>query len=547
MIRMKLRRLERDRAVKMIKQVIMLCRLQLGNLFGINELMHTKDKAKKARFIGLSIVWIMLIAMVVVYVGMFSYSLVSMGMADIIPMYLYAVASILIFIFSFFKAGSTLFAMKGYEMLISLPVSRASIIISRFACMYLTNLLLELLIMVPGFVVYGYFVAPAAGVYVVFLLGSLFLPLLPLTISSVLGAMITAISSRSRHKSLVETFLMLVIVIAVLGGSLFLSDNESQFTEEMLKNMAEILSVQIGRIYPPSIWFGNALLGDMGALGLLIGVPTVIFAVFVVVLQKYFQIICAGIHAVSSKNNYKMTKLQRSSHITALWRKELKRYFASSVYVTNTVIGYVMAVIVSAGLLFMGMEQMEAALGIPNMGAVITKCIPFVLACLLCMTSITACSISMEGNTFWQIQTLPVTAKEFYDSKILANLSIAAPFYLVSVVLLGLAVKPAGLEIIWLIVIPVCYMLFSCVAGITVNLAFPVLKWENEVRIVKQSASMMVTMLIGMLSSITPILVIVFAGEESAELISLLTVIILVCVTWFLYRKNQGKELIKIV
>lgn len=400
MIRMKLRRLERDRAVKMIKQVIMLCRLQLGNLFGINELMHTKDKAKKARFIGLSIVWIMLIAMVVVYVGMFSYSLVSMGMADIIPM-------------------------------------------------YLTNFLLELLIMVPGFVVYGYFVAPAAGVYVVFLLGSLFLPLLPLTISSVLGAMITAISSRSRHKSLVETFLMLVIVIAVLGGSLFLSDNESQFTEEMLKNMAEILSVQIGRIYPPSIWFGNALLGDMGALGLLIGVPTVIFAVFVVVLQKYFQIICAGIHAVSSKNNYKMTKLQRSSHITALWRKELKRYFASSVYVTNTVIGYVMAVIVSAGLLFMGMEQMEAALEIPNMGAVITKCIPFVLACLLCMTSITACSISMEGNTFWQIQTLPVTAKEFYDSKILANLSIAAPFYLVSVVLLGLTVKPAGLEIIW--------------------------------------------------------------------------------------------------
>lgn len=400
MIRMKLRRLERDRAVKMIKQVIMLCRLQLGNLFGINELMHTKDKAKRARFIGLSIVWIMLIAMVVVYVGMFSYSLVSMGMADIIPM-------------------------------------------------YLTNFLLELLIMLPGLVVFGCFVKPAAGFYVVFILGSLFLPLLPLTISSVLGAMITAISSRSRHKSLVETFLMLVIVIAVLGGSLFLSDNESQFTEEMLKNMAEILYVQIGRIYPPSIWFGNALLGDMGALGLLIGVPTVIFAVFVVVLQKYFQIICAGIHAVSSKNNYKMTKLQRSSHITALWRKELKRYFASSVYVTNTVIGYVMAVIVSAGLLFMGMEQMEAALGIPNMGAVITKCIPFVLACLLCMTSITACSISMEGNTFWQIQTLPVTAKEFYDSKILANLSIAAPFYLVSVVLLGLAVKPAGLEIIW--------------------------------------------------------------------------------------------------
>ena len=78
----------------MSKQIIRLCRLQLGNLFGINELRHTKDRAKKGRFIGLAVVWVMLIVMLVGYVGAFSYGLVTMGVADIVPMYLYAVASL---------------------------------------------------------------------------------------------------------------------------------------------------------------------------------------------------------------------------------------------------------------------------------------------------------------------------------------------------------------------------------------------------------------------------------------------------------------------
>ena len=530
----------------MSKQIFRLCRLQLCNLFGINEIRHTKDKAKKARFIGLAAVLIMLIAMLIGYVGAFAYGLAAMGIPEIIPMYLYAVASLLILIFSFFKAGNTLFAMKGYEMMISLPVSKASIIISRFLCMYVTNLLVELLIMLPGLVVYGFFVSPSVSFYIVFLLGSLFLPLLPLTVSSILGALITAASARSKHKSLVETVLMLLIVVAVLGGSLFLSDKESQITEEVLKNIAEVLSLQIGKLYPPAIWFSDALFGDMGALGLLLGLPTLIFAVFVAILQKYFQTICAAIHAVSTKNNYKLTKLQKSSHITALWRKELKRYFASSIYVTNTIVGYVMAVLVSAGFFFMGIEQLVNTLGLPGAESVILPCLPYVLSCLLCMTSISSCSISMEGNTFWQIQTLPITAKEFYDSKILANISVAAPFYLVSVILLGLAAKPVGLDMIWLLVIPVCYVLFMCVVGITVNLAFPVLKWENEVRIVKQSASMLVTMLIGVLSSILPILGIVFVGETLSTWICPVTVVVLVVVTGLLYRRNQKISLIRI-
>lgn len=527
----------------MISQVIKLCRLQLANLFGINEFRYTKDKSKKARSTGLAVVWVLLIIMVIGYVGTFAYGLILFEMEDIVPMYLYAVASLLILIFSFFKAGSVLFSMKGYEMLVSLPVSKAAIVISRFCCMYVTNLLAGLLIMLPGMAVYGYFVRPTAWFYVIFLLGTIFLPLFPLTISSILGAGITAISARTKHKSLAETLFMLAVIIGIMAGSMLLSEKEEMLTTDFLKNMAEVLSAQIGRTYPPAIWFGNALSGDFGALVLLIVIPTVIFVIFIAILQKYFQSICMAIHTVSAKNNYKMANLQVNGQVVALWKRELKRYFSSSVYVTNTIVGYVMAVIVAIGIFFVGMDEIENVLAVSNIEQIFTKCMPYGLACLITLTSITSCSISLEGNTLWQIQTLPVSAKQVYDSKILANLTVAAPFYLISVLFLSMSVDMSLLELFWLIVIPAAYLVFMCVAGITANLAFPVFDWENEVRVVKQSASMLVTMLTGMVSSILPFAGMVFIEERFSNIINIVVLLVLATITSVLYIRNNKKEL----
>ena len=65
-------------------------------------------------------------------------------------------------------------------------------------------------------------------------------------------------------------------------------------------------------------------------------------------------------------------------------------------------IGNVMAVLVSAAVFFVGIGKAAGFLGIPGVETFIGGCVPYGLSCLLCMTSMTACSISMEGNTFWQ-------------------------------------------------------------------------------------------------------------------------------------------------
>lgn len=120
------------------------------------------------------------------------------------------------------------------------------------------------------------------------------------------------------------------------------------------------------------------------------------------------------------------------------------------------------------------------------------------------------------------------------------------PFYLICVILLCLAVKPAGLEMVWLVVIPLSYILFSSVLGITINLAFPVLKWDNETRIVKQSASMMIAMLVGLISSILPLICVATAKEELSNMIYCFTMLILLVLTWGLNCKNNKVKLSKI-
>lgn len=530
----------------MLRQISRLCRLQMGNLFGINEFRYTKDSAKKKRYLGLAVVWVMLILMVMGYVIALAAGLSWLGMGEVVPMYLYTISSILILVFTFFKAGSVLFSMKGYEMMVSLPVSRAAIVISRFLCMYVTNLLMSLLIMLPGLVVYGYFERPGIVFYLISLSGSLFLPLLPLTIASIVGAGITAISSRMRHKSIGETVLMVGFIVVFMVFSVTTSEQAEQLDVAMLQNLAQTLTEQIGGIYPPALWFAGAIAGNVGSLVLLIGVPALIFIVFVALLQRYFQTICTALNAVSAKNNYKMEQLRTSGVVTALWKKELKRYVSSSIYLTNTIVGGVLAVIMVVALFAMGLEEIERLSHMPGLAANLGKCMPYILPCMLCLMSTTSCSISMEGNTFWQIQTLPIRSKHVYDSKILVNLTVAAPFYLVLQVLLYIILRPTLLELFWQLVIPAGYIVFNSVAGISINLAFPVLNWESETRVVKQSASTLVSMLVGILSCLVPLLVIVFAEEELVNLIQAVTVVLLMVITTVLYTRNNKKTLLSL-
>lgn len=525
----------------MLKQVILLSRIQLCNLFRVNEMRYTKDKAKKKQYFGMALAWLLVLMVLEGYVIVLSVGLSELGLAKIIPIYLYAIVSILIMFLSFFKAGSILFSLKDYEMLVPMPVAKSSIIISQFVTMYVMDLLMGLLVLVPGMVIYSIYEQAGILLASVVLIGSLFLPLLPLTISSIIGAFITALSSRMKHKSLGESLLMILVVVVVMGGSMLLGEQAESMDIAALKNLARMVEETIGKIYPPAIWFRDALSGDLLSLGLLLGIPTICFAVFVWLTGIYYQKICAALRTTVAKNNYHMEKLTVSSMVKTLWKKELKCYFSSSVYVTNTIIGYVLAALLCAALFIVGTEHLIAQIGIPEGDKYLLPMLPFGISFVFCITTTTSCAISMEGKYLWLLQTLPVKSKAVIDSKLLLNLTIAAPFYVVAEIFLWLAIKPGLAEGLLLIVVPVCYLCYMAVVGLLINSKFPVFQWENEVQIVKQSMAVLITMLVGMISSVVPIVGILLS--EGANWACWIAVVVLFLITILLYGKCSRSNL----
>lgn len=524
----------------MASQTKTLIKLELCNIFGLNVFRFTRDKGARRKSIMLSAVCILLLVMMVFYVGGLSYGLIRLGAGEVVLSYLTVLSSLLIFIFGMFKAGSIIFRKGGYDVLCALPVSKRAVVISRLARMYVEDVLIALAVLLPGTVVYIWMAEPGPYFLPTVILGVWFVPMLPLSGAVLIGALIAGLSSRMRHKSLAGTALSVLTVMAILYGSMRISA-AGDISPEMLRELTAYVTAALAKLYPPGVWLGCAgARGDLLQGMLFAGVSLGIFATVSAGVTFFFHQICRRLFSNSARHDYKMGALKENSLLTSLCRREFRRYFSSSVYVTNTIIGPIMGCVFSGVLLAMGPEVLTQALPVPiNMNALI----PFLFAGIFCMMTTTATSVSMEGKCWWIAKSLPLSVKNILDAKILMNLLLFLPFYLLAETLLVLALKPGAGELLWLILIPAAFLLFSCVYGITVNLHFPVLNWENEVSVVKQSASAALGGMGGFLLAIPCVIGAVLVPEEYAWLLKGGICLGLLLITVLLYRKNNRFDL----
>lgn len=530
------------------KQLAALIKIQLINLYGMNVYRNLKDPKEKKKKFWMGVAYAFVILVVMFYVGAMSYGYVYIGLGDILPAYLIMIASLIILMFSIFKAGNVIFQKHSYDILSSLPVKNSSIVISRFVRMYVENVLLTLVVMLPAVVVFGVLVKPTWSFYVIGLIATAFIPLLPITISVFIGALIMAVSSRAKHKNLVSIFLSVVLVVGIMLGCVQFSAVAEDIDIEALQNMLNLVLGVISRIYPPAAWLGSAMLtGDfLTCMGCVCG-GILVFAIVMWLVSVNYTRISAGLYSTSAKHNYQMGKLQKTRLLGALYKREFKRYFASSVYVVNTCVAPIMGLLFSVAMFFVGPEQLEgvAADFYAESGMIlhIRNMLPMALAMIFCMMPITAVSISMEGKQWWIVKTLPIRAKDLLDSKLLMNLSVTAPFYLLSVILVSIGQKVSFMEFVWILFVPLVAMLFSAVFGQTVNLKLAVFDWENEVSVVKQSASMLVGGVVPFFVMMVPTFGMMLIPGQYINLCMLAFCLVFGAVTIILYGKNSKVDL----
>lgn len=491
----------------------LLTKVQLLSLFGINKALHSGRAKDRSRLILVCVAAFAALA----YFGWIGYA-VSSSTAEVImsvdPSRLSVVVSsmmlrttIVILITGVYRGGQTLFKYKDYDMVMSMPVSTAAVAGSRIVMLYVFDMVFTIVLMLPATIVYGQFTGGGIAYYLVNIMQMLFVPIVPLVISAIVGTLVTSFASKfSRLGNAVNIILTLIFVVAVIGVSFLLPGSNG--------NLFSLISDEagLGRFYPlNSIYTRSVCELDLLSTLAFPLISLAVFSLFCVIVATRYRSISSRIASGGAKARGLAAKDIRSRGVvSSLYRRELRMYTSSTIYVVNTAVGVVMAIVFTAVIAIKG--------GIPAMGdmpaeatdminSYIVRICPFVISMLVSMSCTTGSSISIEGKSFWILKTLPVSARNIFIPKILVNLTLTIPACLICAAFMGVGLNLSGFYLISTFAFPLVFSVFSAVLGIFINLCIPKLEWQNEAQVVKQSAASMLSMFAPMLYCIIAIVI----------------------------------------
>lgn len=467
------------------------------NSTGINSLTKNIDSSKEKKKLTITTLTLILIAIVIWFMST-SYSIAlatvlkPMGYLDLILIIAVLVSSILSFITSIYKAQGTLFSSKDYDLLMSLPIKNSTILTSKILSLMSINYIETALIIIPASIVYFIYNGNLSwSFFCILLIGLIFVPMIPIIASAIIAVIITFISSRFKHKNtltivvgMIATLLIMVVLI-----------NMQNYINKFIAN-SEFIVNGLSNIYLPALYFKNALVNfDLVSLAKLIAVSIIPFIIFIFVFSKTFKVINGKLSESYKRANYKIKKLKTSSITKSLVNQEIKRYFATPIYVMNTAIGMVLLVAGSIATLFISKETLAELFKYPEIVNIIPIAILVVLIFTIGLSCTTNSSISLEGNRLWILKVLPIEPKEIFKGKIITNLIITIPAVIIANIIFYIGLKYNFKYLMLNLLISIVFCVLSSVIGLIVNLYFPKMEWTNPTTVVKQSASVMITIL----------------------------------------------------
>lgn len=458
----------------------------LASMFAIGE---NKKKKTKALYGGFMIFILLISGVSFLYAYMTGLGLRMFNSIEILPSLFMALTSVVILFTTIFKVKGTVFGFKDYDMVMSLPVSNSKIVASRLILLYAVNSVFVLVIMVPMMIAYGILVHPGIEFYIYSIILLFFIPLIPIIIASVLGAILTYVATGFRFSNLAYIVFSFLLLIGFMIMPAFLGDSA-----EALVELGQEIARQVEAIYPLAGIYSKAIVeGELISAVIFITSSILAFLIFSLVVGKVFKKINTAVMTGRSKANYKLGSLNTSSPLRALYLKELRRYFASPIYVMNTGFGVVMAVLAAIALPFVDLNKLAAEM---DMTGAIRDFVPMFITFCMATSCTTMAGVSIEGKNLWIIKSLPVSIKMIFASKISVNLTVLAPVLFASV-LIGITMQLPFMNMVMILVMVVTYSVFLSLFGLVINLSFPNLTWTSETVIVKQSTASIISVFSG--------------------------------------------------
>ncbi len=396
------------------------------------------------------------------------------------------IAAALCFIGSVFMAQQQLFNAKDNELLLSMPIPPSYILGSRMAALLLVNYAFELVVFIPVGVVWCMKLSVTAMGAVCFVLVCLLLPFLILSFTCLFAWLLALISSRLRFK----TVITLVLSLAFLGLYMYAVMNMQNYLLALLESSAQLAGSVEAYAYP-AYALGVAIAG--GDLVSLLGFAACCilpFAIVCALLSRFFTSVTTKRASVRIK--YRRTELKAAGAMSALLKKELRRFASNSMIILNSALGSIFLVIMGVAALIYRDRLLEVLGFMPGGSDTLAGVAVLALSFMGAMDYISSATISLEGKCLWIPKTIPVPVRTILMSKVLLNLVIALPATLIASVCVAIALPMTALERLYVVLIPCIVSVFISLYGVVINLRFPKFDYINEVNVVKNSLSVCV-------------------------------------------------------
>lgn len=398
----------------------------------------------------------------------------------------------MMFIGSVFTAKAQLYEAKDNDLLLSLPIKPAYVLLSRMFMLWVLAFGMELLVEIPALAAWvssgGFGGAELAWFIVIFFL---LLPFLALAVSALFGWVLSLISARiGGSKSLITVVLSLIFLLAYM----YFASNMNTLLSELAMN-PDGAAHALGAVVLLK-WIGDACAAGSAAAGLKVAAVIIVcFGVVYLVLAKSFVRTATDRRGGAKKKYVARREKQRSSD-SALFSRELSRLLSSPGYLLNCGLGAFLAPIGAVVLLIKGGEllAMPGFEGYPDLFALL-----FLAA--LCMMApmclISAPSVSLEGKSLWIARSLPVSTKAILSAKLRLHYVVSLPSLLIAAALICVLIKPQGLMLLYYFALPGVMSVFIGLLGLAANLRHPKLDYVNETQAVKSSIAVMIAMFVG--------------------------------------------------
>ena len=501
-----------------MKQFLTLFKVELKLQLGLQSLKEDLKSGPKgiAKAIGYIVLALVLIGSLgfayLFFLDLLFGPACKFGMGSTLVGCIMLLAMVTTFIFGILKCLGLYFS-RDVDFLFAMPISSRVAFLGKFTPIFVSEVLLNALIIVPGLIIYTKYASVDAMFWVKMVPVVLFSAAIPMALATLVSWALMGASALVKHK---DKILLALSVLFFVGYMLAV-----QYLSAGMETMDEVTMViglltggileSITSAFPPACWAAEALVyggsTGMNALLLYLGVSIGALVLSMYVAGRSFGKL-SGKQTETAKSE-KQVDMEKSTKqrgvMAALVVKEWRSILRSPVYTMNSLVPVLVGPIMvfSVFLIPRGdigtLNEFLASVEIPpDIMGYIGLGMMALMYFLGFMSPGAATVYTREGQAVWVLKTLPVEPKKILMSKLIFAFMIDLLAIGLMAVLLVLVAGFLPLGLVLLAAVGAIITSMPVLIGsVLIDMQKPNLTWINETAAIKRGRSVMLQMLLG--------------------------------------------------